>query len=121
VLCFRCNAVSQDPRLLGTLQYRILAAVSFLQPDRSHGLEIQRLLKERTGRAPTAEAVYVSLDRMERKGLLSSGQSEPAPVKGGRRRRVYRLTEDGARARHEMDATVAALQAETPSGQPGPA
>lgn len=43
-------------------------------------------------------AVYVTLDRLEEKGLIRSSLSEPRAERGGRAKRCYRLNEEGERA-----------------------
>jgi DNA-binding PadR family transcriptional regulator len=43
-------------------------------------------------------AVYVPLERMVAKGWLVPEDGAPSPVRGGRRRRYYRLTPAGAQA-----------------------
>jgi DNA-binding PadR family transcriptional regulator len=51
--------------------------------------------------------VYATLDRLEEKGLVRSRDGEATPVRGGRARRHFELTTDGAgalaRARAMMD------------------
>lgn len=101
--------MNDAPRLLGMFSYQVLAAVASLQPDRAYGLAIQRLFRQRTGRAPAASAIYVTLDRLERAGLVLSSETEPRPVRGGRRRRVYRLTDAGASARAETARSLSAM------------
>ena len=49
--------------------------------------------------------VYTTLDRLEKKGLVTSWVGEPTPERGGRRKRFYRLEPAGA------EALAAALQA----------
>lgn len=51
-------------------------------------------------------AVYITLDRLEDKGLVASWLSEPTPERGGRSKRCYRLEADGERALHESAVTA---------------
>ena len=51
-------------------------------------------------------ALYVTLDRMEAKGLLSSRLGEPVPGRGGRPRRYLSVTESGITALQESRATL---------------
>lgn len=53
------------------------------------------------GRAPTLGAIYNTLARLERKGLVASRLGEPSPVRGGRRKRHYRVLPAGRRAVNE--------------------
>ena len=38
------------------------------------------------------------MERLEKKGLVTSWLAEPTPVRGGRSKRFYKLTKTGARA-----------------------
>ena len=51
-------------------------------------------------------AIYVTLDRLEDKGLVSSWMSDPTPERGGRAKRCYRLEALGERALQESAATA---------------
>ncbi len=77
----------------GHLDYLLLASV---KPGGSHGYAIIEALRSRSGAAfdlPEG-TVYPALHRLERASLLASVWSEH----NGRRRRVYRLSTEGARA-----------------------
>lgn len=51
-------------------------------------------------------AVYVTLDRLEEKGYVSSRLSDPTPERGGRAKRCYKLEALGERALEESAATA---------------
>jgi DNA-binding PadR family transcriptional regulator len=62
---------------------------------RAYGSAIRDELHDVAGRRVTVPTVYVTLVRLEEQGLV---ESEEAPVegsKGGRPRRVFRLTPEG--------------------------
>ena len=84
-------------RFLGELEQLVVLTVIRLG-DEAYGMEIRREIADRTGRDVAIGAVYSALDRMERKGLVSSrvGQHEPTP--GGRARRVFSVEEKGREA-----------------------
>ena len=44
----------------------------------------------------SAGAIYTALDRLEDRGLVESWVGAPTGERGGRRRKHYRLTADGA-------------------------
>ena len=46
-------------------------------------------------------AIYVPLERLENKGLLTSYTGEPTSERGGRRKRFYKLTSSGIAALQE--------------------
>jgi DNA-binding PadR family transcriptional regulator len=61
------------------------------------GAEVRREIEAVGGRRVSIGAVHTTLLRLEDKGLLDSHLSEPEPVRGGRARKVYRLTAAGER------------------------
>ena len=85
------------PTLLGELEQLVLLAVARLQGD-GYGVTIRREIERRGGREVSVGAVYVTLERLEEKGLLSSFVGEASPRRGGRARRHYRLERAGAEA-----------------------
>jgi DNA-binding PadR family transcriptional regulator len=69
--------------------------------DEAYALVVHEDLQLRTRRRASLGAVYVTLDRLERKGLLQSTLGEPRAERGGRARRYYRLSRKGlATLRH---------------------
>ncbi len=80
-----------EPVLLGEFEQMVLLAV--LQAgDRAYGIAVHDELKRRARRRVALGAVYMTLDRLEKKGLLSSTLSEPIAERGGRARRCYTVT-----------------------------
>jgi DNA-binding PadR family transcriptional regulator len=67
----------------------------------AYGVAIRRLVQEMSGKYWSIGAVYVPLERLEKKGLLASDYSDPSPERGGRRKRFFRITRAG---RRELDA-----------------
>jgi len=43
----------------------------------------------------TLGAIYVTLDRLEKKGLVTSRLGDPTPQRGGRPKRMYRIEAPG--------------------------
>ena len=86
--------MSQSAVLLGEFEQMVLLAV--LQAESSdlgaYGVTIFNELIARAKRRVARGAVYMTLDRLETKGLLSSYVTEPLPERGGRARRCYRVT-----------------------------
>lgn len=81
---------------IGHFEKLILLAVAQLADP--YGVTIRREIEERTGRQVSAGAIYTSLERLEGRGLVRSELTDPTPVRGGRRKRVYRLRPPGERA-----------------------
>jgi DNA-binding PadR family transcriptional regulator len=82
---------------LGEFEQITLLALLRLEPD-AYGASMQREIEARTGRPVLLSAVYTTLDRLERKGLVRSWIGEPTPERGGRRKKFYRLEPVGAEA-----------------------
>ena len=75
----------------------LLLAVHRLQHN-AYGVNIRNLMKEFTGKEMAFGALFVQLDRLAKKELLSSYLTEPTPERGGRSKRIYLLTGDGKNA-----------------------
>ena len=79
---------------LGEFEQLVLLAV--LRADRAdggaYGITVFDELTSRSTRRVARGAVYMTLDRLETKGLLSSSLTEPIAERGGRARRCYRVT-----------------------------
>jgi DNA-binding PadR family transcriptional regulator len=79
---------------LGEFEQMILLAVLHLG-DEVYGVPIVDEIERRTGRAVAPAAVYITLRRLEQKGLLSSWMSDPTPERGGKARRCVKVTRAG--------------------------
>lgn len=73
------------------------------------GLDIGRAIEARTGRAISPGAVYTGLSRLESRRLVASRLGEPSPARGGKRRRLYRITAPGARMLATSHAALAEM------------
>jgi PadR family transcriptional regulator, regulatory protein PadR len=84
-------------RSLGEFEQLLLFAIMRLGND-AYGARIREEIEERTGKAPSAGAIYTGLERLQARGLVSSAVGEATPVRGGRRKKYYRLEAGGAAA-----------------------
>ena len=82
---------------LGEFEQSVLLAVAHLG-DQAYGVPIRQEIERRTGRSIAVGALYTALDRLERKGYVSSSMSAPLPERGGRSRRTFKLNRSGAAA-----------------------
>ena len=82
---------------LGELEQMLLLAAMRLQDD-AYGMRLMQALEELVGRSVSRGSVYVTLDRMEEKGWIASETSTARPERGGRARRIVRVTPDGVAA-----------------------
>jgi PadR family transcriptional regulator len=85
------------PQTIGDFEQLILFALVRLGPD-AYGVTIRREIETRTGRASSPGALYTALDRLEKRGLVSSRLGEPTPQRGGKRKRLYTVEPAGDRA-----------------------
>ena len=66
--------------------------------DEAYGLAIRQEIEEATGRQCSLGALYTTLDRLELKGLIKTWMGEPTPQRGGRPKRMVRITAKGEQA-----------------------
>ena len=78
---------------LGEFEQLVLFAV--LQIDDAYGTTIRREIEERTGRSVSAGALYTTLDRLERRGLVTSSWGDSTPARGGKRKRIFKVRQAG--------------------------
>src|SRR5262245_47760528 len=78
---------------LGEFEQLVLFAV--LQIDEAYGTAIRREIEDRTGRSVSAGALYTTLDRLERRGLVTSTWGEPTAERGGKRKRLFKIKPAG--------------------------
>jgi PadR family transcriptional regulator, regulatory protein PadR len=83
--------------ILGEFEQLVLLAIVHLGGD-TYGIPIADEIRRRTGREVARAAVYVTLRRLEDKGLVSSRMGDPTPERGGKGRRHVQLTAAGSRA-----------------------
>jgi PadR family transcriptional regulator len=95
--------MSRDLQALGEFEQRVLLAVLCAAQAESgaYGVSVHDELVRRTGRRVARGAIYMTLDRLEQKGLLTSYQTSPMPERGGRARRCYRVTRRAVAALRE--------------------
>ena len=82
---------------LGEFEYLMLTAASRLG-DGAYGAAIRQEIEAATGAACSIGALYTTLDRLERKGFIKTWMGEPSPERGGRPKRMVRVTAKGAHA-----------------------
>lgn len=82
------------PHLPGDFEQQVLLAVWRLGDD-AYGASVRDELEARTGTPVAQGAVYTTLVRLEKKGLLLSRLSDPTPVRGGKAKRLFAITAKG--------------------------
>ena len=91
--------------VLGEFEAVVLMGVLHLE-DLAYGSAIRDEIERRAGRPVSRGAVYITLERLEEKGLLASRMEEGPAVRGGRPRRLFRATPAGIKALKRAVALV---------------
>ena len=103
--------------LLGEVEQLVLLAVLRLG-DEAYAVPIRALILEDAGVDLTRGTIYVTLERLERKGYLTSWFSDPQAVRGGKARRLFRLKPPGLAAVKTAKRAVDLLAEGTVVGKP---
>ena len=88
------------PVYLGEFEHIVLLAVLRLG-DTAYGVTVRQEIELRTGRDVSIGAIYATLSRLETKGLVKSRAGEPTAERGGRAKRLFRVTAHGIRSVNE--------------------
>jgi len=98
--------VSMAPAgLLGEFEVVVLMAVLHLGGD-AYGSTIRDEIERRSDRQVSRGAVYITLERLQEKGLLASKMGETTPGRGGRPKRLFRVTPAGVKAVRQSVAVL---------------
>lgn len=79
---------------LGSLEEAILLLVAVLQGD-AYGYVLSEEYQKHFGSRISISAVHTVLKRLEDKGLISSEMGGATSERGGRRKRIFKVTESG--------------------------
>jgi PadR family transcriptional regulator, regulatory protein PadR len=98
--------------LPGEIEQLVLLAVLRLNGE-GYAVPVRDLIV-REGRVRVSRGtIYVTLDRLEQKGLLRSTFCDPQPVRGGKSRRLFHITRSGMDALRHARGAVERLAAGT--------
>ena len=89
--------MTDKEKYLGEFEQMILLAVVRLD-HHAYGSTIRQLLAQEIKRDVTIGALYTTLDRLEKKGLVTSTLGEATSERGGRAKKYFRVSADGQRA-----------------------
>lgn len=93
---------------VGELEELVLLAIRQIGDD-AYGVPVGAALAE-AGRIISVGTLYVTIDRLENKGLIVGRQGEATPERGGKAKRYFKLTGKGLDALREAETTRAYLQ-----------
>ncbi|KYG83500.1 PadR family transcriptional regulator [Roseivirga echinicomitans] len=89
---------------LGEFEELVLLVVGVLFPE-AYGLNIREEIINQTKRKVAIGAVHSALSRLDEKGFLESELAEGTHERGGRRKRLFKITASGKQAlerNHEL-------------------
>ncbi len=101
-------------KLLSRSEEIILLAIWKLQKN-AYGMAIRDQVATATGKKWSFGAIYAPLNRVLKKGLVTSTEGEPTPERGGRRKIFYQLSPDGKRALAEVQKVQQTMWAGIPN------
>ena len=81
---------------LGNLELMVLLSLIRVG-DKAYGVPISHEIEQQTGRDVALGSVYAALDRLARKGYVSSMLGDPTPERGGRAKRYFQITARGVK------------------------
>src|SRR5687768_8850090 len=95
-------------------QLVMLAIIRLTGKGDVYGVPIVDEIQRRTTRSVARAAVYITLRRLEQKGLVESWMSEPTQERGGKARRCVKVTRAGLQtlreSRHAVDQMWSGLE-----------
>ena len=87
--------------MLGEFEYVLITTAAGLG-ESAYGVAIREEIQATIERKCSMGALYTTMDRLEEKGLLKTWLGEATPQRGGRGKRMVRVTPLGVRAAKEF-------------------
>ena len=98
--------MADKEKFLGEFEQMTMLALIQLGSD-AYGAKIRQLLHSEVNRNVAIGAIYSTLERLEKKGMVTSQLGEATAERGGRAKRFFNVTSQGQvalkRARTAMD------------------
>ena len=101
-----------ERQLLGEVEQLVLLAILRIGAG-AYAVPIREELATHGGVQLSRGTIYVTLDRLERKGYVSSSFADPTPEPGGKARRCFTIERAGLAALRGAHKTVDRLRAGT--------
>ncbi len=92
--------------MLGEFEYLLITTAARLGNE-AYGAMIREELGATTGRTCSIGALYTTIDRLETKGLLKTWMGEATAQRGGRAKRMVRVTPKGVQAAKDFYDAIA--------------
>jgi DNA-binding PadR family transcriptional regulator len=82
---------------LGDFERLVLLAIVHLR-GQGYAVSLADEIKSRTGKSRSLGAIYATVDRLEKKGFVTSRLGGATPERGGKPKRFYQIAAPGQRA-----------------------
>lgn len=97
---------------LAEFELLVMLATLRLGPDEAYTVSIADDIRERTGRSVRRSNVYTTLQRLERKGMVTTRLGDPRPERGGKPRRLVTVEPEGVEAVRTTTGAIRAMVGE---------
>jgi PadR family transcriptional regulator, regulatory protein PadR len=104
--------------MLGEFEYLLITAAAGLGEE-AYGVSIREEIQTTTGRKCSLGALYTTIDRLEKKGLLQTWMGDATPERGGRAKRLVRVTPKGVQAATDFYEAVLRISRRASWSTPG--
>ncbi len=98
---------------LGELEELVLMIVAILQ-ENAYGVKVMDEIFDQIGRKVNISAVHTVLDRLEKKDFVTSYMGGASSERGGRRKRIFKVTTAGSKAIEYVHQTRNELYSKIP-------
>jgi PadR family transcriptional regulator PadR len=102
-----------EPARLGEVELFVLLAVLRLDGE-AYAVPIREVIATDAGITLSRGSIYITLDRLEQKGLVDSWFGDPISEPGGKSRRLFRIKPAGMAALRSSRQAIDRLAAGTP-------
>jgi len=89
---------------IGEFEEVVLLTVAVLYGN-AYGITIKADIEQRLNRSVSVGAMRTALNRLEKKGFLESEFGEATAVRGGKRKRYFKVTPHGKKALDQVNET----------------
>lgn len=103
----------RDTIRLGEVEQLVLLAIWRLA-DGAYAVPVREVIARDAGVTLTRGSIYITLDRLEEKGLVESWFGDPISEPGGKSRRLFRIRPAGAAALRAARRALDKLATGTP-------
>lgn len=91
--------------MIGEFEYLVISA-AVRCGENAYGAAIRQDIEQATKRSCSVGALYTTIDRLESKGLIETWMGEATAERGGRAKRMVRVTGKGVREASAFYRTV---------------